>query len=243
MDARLIRDTAADGAWNMAMDEAIARVVAETGVPVIRFYYWCEPTLSLGYFQPYSHRQSHHASQSCPVVRRSSGGGALLHHHELTYSLAIATHTSPRFDKLYGILHESLCQCLVNQGIHATQWSRPTDRARESEFLCFHRRTSPDVVVGDFKILGSAQRKRRGVVLQHGSLLLAKSDCAPQLLGIADVAHPVDENELINDWAAALERAFHWTLGPSTANTRERSLAQSIRNDRFLRPDWTHRRI
>jgi lipoate-protein ligase A len=243
MDARLIRDTAADGAWNMAMDEALARVVGETGVPVIRFYRWSEPTLSLGYFQSYGQRQSHQASQDCPVVRRNSGGGALLHHHELTYSLAIATGTYPREQSLYDILHGSLCQSLANQEICANQWGRPTDTTRESEFLCFRRRTSPDVVVGDWKILGSAQRKRRGVVLQHGSLLLATSACAPELLGISELAHPLDENALVIDWVDALKHSLNWTMVPSIADTGERELAQSIRNDRFLKREWTERRV
>jgi lipoate-protein ligase A len=55
MDARLIVDEPHDGAWNMAVDEALAHQAGESGVPVLRLYQWAEPTLSLGYFQTERH--------------------------------------------------------------------------------------------------------------------------------------------------------------------------------------------
>src|SRR5437667_329111 len=54
-------------------------------------------------------------------------------------------------------------------------------------FLCFERRTCGDIILGDAKIVGSAQRRRRGAVLQHGSVLLSRSDFALELPGIAEL--------------------------------------------------------
>ena len=76
---RLIVDPPASGAWNMAVDEALLESVADGGPATLRFYQWSEPTLSLGYFQPYADREQHEASRELTVVRRSTGGGALIH--------------------------------------------------------------------------------------------------------------------------------------------------------------------
>ena len=85
----LIVDAPADGAWNMAADEALLHTVSNTETPVLRFYQWQSPTLSLGYFQSYADRNQHAASLEADVVRRLSGGGAILHDQELTYSLVL----------------------------------------------------------------------------------------------------------------------------------------------------------
>src|SRR5438445_617792 len=82
---RLIHDLPGDGPWNMAVDEALLEDAARSGRPTLRFYGWAEPTLSLGYFQPYAQRASHPPSSRCAVVRRPTGGGAILHDAELTY--------------------------------------------------------------------------------------------------------------------------------------------------------------
>ena len=83
---RVIVDPPADGAWNMAVDEALLLSDERTGL-TIRFYQWEEPTLSLGYFQSLAEREQHPPSVDCPMVRRASGGGAILHDRELTYSM------------------------------------------------------------------------------------------------------------------------------------------------------------
>src|SRR4051812_39572627 len=85
----LIIDAPADGAWNMALDEALLHAAESDGTATLRFYGWREPTLSLGYFQKHVDRALHSASENCTLVRRTSGGGAILHDRELTYSIAL----------------------------------------------------------------------------------------------------------------------------------------------------------
>src|SRR5512138_2930824 len=85
---RLLRHPPAGGAWNMAVDEALAEAVgAGTSPPTLRLYGWERPTLSVGYLQ----REAAPAALAAeiPVVRRPSGGRAVLHDRELTYSLAL----------------------------------------------------------------------------------------------------------------------------------------------------------
>src|ERR1700690_2091076 len=85
----LIVDPPGEGAWNMALDEALLEAAQNEGIATLRFYSWREATLSLGYFQGAADRRLHQASADCASVRRASGGGAILHDCELTYSIAL----------------------------------------------------------------------------------------------------------------------------------------------------------
>jgi lipoate-protein ligase A len=247
MEARIILDSGHDGPWNMACDEALAHYAGETGVPVLRLYQWKEPTLSLGYFQSFAERSSHEPSAGCTVVRRASGGGALLHDHECTYSLAIPNSTVPDGQSIIELIHRTLCQCLRDRGLPAAFWGEPIAAEREAEFLCFRRRTPHDLVLNDFKIVGSAQRKRKRVLMQHGGILLARSKHAPELPGIADLAvdlaTPVDVEDLTNDWIDTLMSELSWQPEHSEVSLEEKELANHLRNSRFLNSDWTFKRI
>src|SRR3954451_18997918 len=87
---RMIDTPPAPGAWNMAVDEALAASVADGGVPVLRFYRWEPACLSLGRNQPARGRYdlAALAAAGVDVVRRPTGGRAVLHRRELTYSAA-----------------------------------------------------------------------------------------------------------------------------------------------------------
>jgi lipoate-protein ligase A len=91
---RLLDTPPAPGAWNMALDEALAESVAEGGAPVLRFYRWSPACLSLGRNQPAAGRYDLDAlaRRGWEVVRRPTGGRAVLHHRELTYSVALPRH-------------------------------------------------------------------------------------------------------------------------------------------------------
>ncbi len=110
LSCHLIVDSPADGVWNMAVDEALLDAATVEGIPTLRFYSWCEPTLSLGYFQAHADRKLHTASLACPLVRRASGGGAILHDGELTYSIVLPqSHpAAARPDRLYQAFHQTL---------------------------------------------------------------------------------------------------------------------------------------
>ena len=191
MDARLIIDEPASGSWNMALDEALLESAGTNKRATLRFYRWSEPTLSLGYFQRLEDRHQHVASRDCALVRRGSGGGAILHDHELTYSFVapVTDRVGANVEQLYDVFHETLVEELSSRGVRATLCESPSKVPRDEElFLCFQRRSIGDVLFADSKICGSAQRRHQGAVLQHGSLLLEASPCAPELPGIREVS-------------------------------------------------------
>jgi lipoate-protein ligase A len=172
---------------------------------LIRLYYWSEPTLSLGNFQSIQELERAEDTAGHPDlgrlawVQRKTGGGAILHDQEVTYSIVVPSDGSPvglgskgHSEKLYRAVHESVVAGLVQMGFDARLSEACTcsvaggSKGKEP-FLCFHRRTPVDVVVGDHKVLGSAQRRVKTGLLQHGSFLVSRSPYYPSLLGIADL--------------------------------------------------------
>ena len=251
---RLIIDPPQDGAWNMAVDEALLDAAAERGTATLRFYQWREPTLSLGYFQSYGERQMHAASQGAAVVRRLSGGGALMHDREVTYSLCLPpAHPMARdAPALYEVVHRALIGVLGAWGVvpalHGDDGSAMDDA--EEPFLCFARRTSADVVLrsdrdasSSAKIVGSAQRRRRGAVLQHGAVLLVASRFAPELPGIGDLTGtPLTAETLIEPWQDALAAALNLQLDPADSERDLHEQAQRLQQEKYSSRAWTERR-
>jgi lipoate-protein ligase A len=251
---RLIIDPPQDGAWNMAVDEALLDEAAERGTATLRFYQWGEPTLSLGYFQSYAERQTHAASQGAAVVRRLSGGGALMHDREVTYSLCLPpAHPMARdAPALYEVVHRALIGVLgawgVAPALHGDE-SSATDDADEP-FLCFARRTSADVVLrsdrdasSSAKIVGSAQRRRRGAVLQHGAVLLGASRFAPELPGINDLASkPLTPATLIEPWQDALAAALNLQFSQAQSERDLHKQVQRLQREKYSSRAWTERR-
>jgi lipoate-protein ligase A len=242
---RLILDGPADGAWNMAVDETLLALAARDGGPILRFYGWSEPTLSLGYFQPYGDRQGHPPSRACPVVRRPSGGGAIVHDRELTYSFAVpVAHPLARPpDALYRLFHETLAEALPPPDGRppAGLWTGPAHAA--GAFLCFERRAAGDLVCEAAKIAGSAQRRRRGALVQHGGVLLACSAAAPDLPGWEDLCGaPCPAAALIAAWCDRLARRAGLAWRTLPLGPEESRLAGLLADTKYRRPGWTRRR-
>jgi lipoate-protein ligase A len=260
---QLIIDPPASGACNMAVDEALLAAAADTGTATLRLYEWEEPTLSLGYFQRYDDRRQHAASLNCAVVRRSSGGGAILHDRELTYSLTLPARLVPDPQALYTRVHCATIELLMRMaGGEGSGWAlRLCDRdsaasAGAEPFLCFQRRSCGDVLLrqpadvssdasgtSEWKILGSAQRRRRGAVLQHGSLLLERSPAAPELPGLGDLtglAFPAER------WRKALPAALAEALGirlqEGGMSAAVRTAADAIARQKYGAREWSRRR-
>lgn len=240
---RLLIDGPASGAWNMAVDEALL-LSAQGGQATLRFYQWSPATLSLGYFQSHADRARHAPSQSCAMVRRTTGGGAILHDRELTYSIALPCRErfSTSAEGIYDALHDSLVASLAKFGISASRCER-SDPTREENFLCFERRARGDVLLAEFKIAGSAQRRHGGALLQHGSVLLAASEHAPTLPGIAELAGCVWEPpEFIEIWNQELSSALGAKLYAGSYSNAEITRAHDVAANRYEQGEWTNRR-
>ena len=139
--------------------------------PVLRLYRWDPPALSLGRFQP-DDDVDHDACarHGVGVVRRPTGGRALLHGGDVTYAVAFPRPraTPPRVDALYEWLAGGLIAGLALLGVDAAV-ARNDGPAGP---VCFAGQQGADLRVGERKLCGSAQVRRDGAVLQHGSVLI-----------------------------------------------------------------------
>ena len=223
-------DPPADGATNMALDEALAAEAARLDRVLVRISTWSEPTLSLGAFQAIAEARAHRGLAGVKIVRRPSGGGAILHGSDVTLAVAVPRlHPSGGTQQLYDAVHKALVAELAARGIAAglsaggTRGEQtggdPVDSGAgtpsaagppaEGPLLCFDRRAVGDVVLpvadgrlgGDSKILGSAQRRLRGAVLQHGSLLLGANRLVPEESRHPGLADLQQSQGFGGDWA------------------------------------------
>jgi len=197
----LLEDPPGSGAWNMAVDRALL----ESEGAWLRFYEWSEATISLGWFQTIEDLPD--APEGVPIVRRLTGGGALLHDRELTISLALPEALLPGGGiETYRPLHDAVGEALRALGIPVeTAPRRPTTRARGGAAWCFARAAAPDLVLpGSGKIFGSAQRRRRGRILHHGSLFLR----APSRPAGAAALDLEETGPILSSVAAFLGRFF-----------------------------------
>ena len=243
--ARLIIDKQS-GPINMAVDEALL-LSAPRSCPTLRFYQWQEPTLSLGYFQNAADRMGHEASAGCPIVRRSTGGGAILHDQELTYCfvLPVSSQDKAAAQPLYYAFHETLVLALELVGVKADLYAAESlvQIGQAEPFLCFQRRAAGDVILGSEKVCGSAQRRQKESLLQHGSVLLRRSAFAPELGGVNDLsASDVTFERLAALWIPFLEERLNLRFRCAELTQPERACAERLAEDRFGADSWSLRR-
>ncbi len=242
----LVEDQPTTGSWNMAIDDALLNADLPAQTAVLRLYQWKPACTSLGYFQPLQQRQSHQASAHTDCIRRASGGGAIVHDHELTYSFVFPLHqlTSAQISGVYDLFHDSLIRLFQGLGISATKCVDPPAVPKgEQPFLCFQRRAPGDVLIHQFKVVGSAQRRNRTHVLQHGSILLKQSTAAPELPGILELTH-VDLTSLdwVTNWLADLSDIFQCQISSYSLTYEQLKMADKVEKERFLNQKWLQRR-
>lgn len=277
MDGYALNDIPRGGVENMALDQRLLEVAGTEQCVLLRVYRWSAPTLSLGYFQPYLQRLTHSHSSELPVVRRATGGGAIVHHYDWTYCIAVPEQMTignahPRsgvnlgaLQPLYDCVHDAVIEWLGTRRIAACKWTNdcPVDSpsppvAKQHRFLCFERRSCGDIVVDDHKVMGSAQRRGRGALLQHGSLLLATSPYAPSLQGLSPTTELTSQSLLgrfdsPDGSSENLLASFFDHLCHTLSAAIEVDLRQVAELDetpcqwqwpcstRFADPQWTHR--
>jgi lipoate-protein ligase A len=113
----------------------------------------------------------------------------------------------------------------------------------DEPFLCFQRRAVGDVLLGEHKIAGSAQRRRGGAILQHGSVLLARSPYAPELPGISDLCgRTVAFDQLVQPLADEIAASLQLRLCAADVTEAERTLAASLQDEKYSARSWTARR-
>jgi lipoate-protein ligase A len=235
----------AAGAPNMAADEALLQTALD-GTPSLRFYGWSEPTVSLGYFQPEALRRADPRLAQLPFVRRPSGGATLVHHHEVTYALSLPPglpwQSAPAAQVWLKRMHEIIAAALGDLGVQA----RPHVPSPRDEFpgpLCFRHFAAGDLLIDGFKVTGSAQRRHRGALLQHGAILLAQSPFTPELPGVLELT---GRRLTAEEVRAAVRERFRggtgWRLEEGELTREEQRAAAELETEKYAADAWSRKR-
>ena len=240
---RLLPTATASGRANMARDEALLQSALDCGAASLRFYYWSEPTLSLGYFQSHTERLADPLLKDVVYVRRPTGGAAILHHYETTYALALPAglpwHNSENW---ICRMHHAIAAALRRMDVHASAVACGEEQ-KLGPHLCFLHQTPADLRVNGHKAVGSARRRPRGATMQHGSILLKRSPYAPALPGICDLAgREIDPQELEQSIVGELAKATGWSFEHSDWTDAERRGAAELERGKYATRQWNEKR-
>jgi lipoate-protein ligase A len=253
----------------MAVDEAILESTSKgINLPTLRLYAWDPPCLSLGYAQPVSDvdiAQLH--AYGWEMVRRATGGRAILHTDELTYSVC-GLDTDPILTgdilSSYKRLSSAILAALqhIGLGVEALPKEKK-EPGTELEPICFEVPSNYEITINGKKLVGSAQSRRMGSVLQHGTLPLsgnltritwalvfpdeaARQTAAERLLQRAttietSLGTAVTWDQAADAFAAAFEETLHLNLQPAELTPEELSRADELVAEKYAHPDWNLR--
>lgn len=202
---RLVLTPPLSGALNMAVDLGLMARARETGEAVLRIYTWAVPTLSFGRNQTAVGRYAldRIAALGADVVRRPTGGRAILHHREITYSVTALATEAVGLRSSYGRINAVLLDALLRLGVPAEVAAPKSRTPKPTDAPCFVAPTEGEMTTGGQKLVGSAQWREDGALLQHGSILV---DDDQETLGTLMVTPPLDYTP-VGTLRAALGRA------------------------------------
>jgi lipoyl(octanoyl) transferase len=262
-------------AYNMALDEALLEWHSKGKIPpTIRFYGWAPATLSIGYFQKVEKEVNMEAVKQYGLgfVRRPTGGRGVLHDQELTYSV-IVSEKHPEMPatvtEAYRVISEGILEGFKKVGLDAYFAVPRTDEERNAlknprSAVCFDAPSWYELVVEGRKVAGSAQTRQKGVILQHGSIILdinedklfdlfnypsdrVRERMQKNFKNKAVAINALRETPLTMDQA---KQAFHYgfekglniTLEPYTLTAEEDAEVWEIAKTRYEQDSWNYRK-
>ncbi|WP_270179246.1 lipoate--protein ligase family protein [Alkalihalobacillus sp. CinArs1] len=262
-------------AYNMALDEALLKWHSEGLIPpVIRFYGWDPATLSVGYFQQVDRDIDLTAVEryNMGFVRRPTGGRAVLHDKEVTYSV-IVNEDYPNMPKTvteaYRVISEGLRLGFVELGLDA-YFAIPQSEEEKAELrsprsgVCFDSPSYYELVVEGRKVAGSAQTRQKGVILQHGSILLDIDedklfDCfkfknerirermqrgfRKKAVAINALrSEPVSTNDAIQAFYNGFEEGLGIELEPYELSDEQEAYVNNLAEERYMSDEWNYKK-
>jgi lipoyl(octanoyl) transferase len=261
--------------FNMALDEALLDWHSDGKIPpVIRFYGWNPATLSIGYFQKVEKEIDLDAVKKLQLgfVRRPTGGRGVLHEHELTYSV-IVSEEHPNMPKTvteaYRVISEGILKGFQQLGLEAYFAEPKTLEERDAlknprSAVCFDAPSWYELVVEGRKVAGSAQTRQKGVILQHGSILLdldeeklfslfkypndrvkdrMKKAFKSKAVAINDISsRKISLDEAKEAFYKGFREGLNIELQPYELTSEELDYVQKLAEERYANDDWNYKR-
>ncbi|ANU12239.1 biotin/lipoate A/B protein ligase family protein [Planococcus antarcticus] len=258
----------------MALDEALLTWHSEGLIPpVIRFYSWEPAALSIGYFQKVEKEIDMEMVNRLGLgfVRRPTGGRGVLHEHELTYSIIVSEDypdIPETVTEAYRVLSEGLLEGFKNLGLDAYFSVPDTDDKRADlkkpkSAVCFDAPSWYEMVVGGKKVAGSAQTRQKGVILQHGAILIDLD--AEKLLSVFKFSNeeakqrmrikipekavsinslrkePTTQEECIQAFKTGFEQALSIDLQPYVLTEQQLEDVKTLEEKKYANDEWNFR--
>ncbi len=236
----------------MAIDCTLHDWAAAQGVHILRLYRWDPFCLSFGRHEPVLRRYGRDRIESLGLdcVRRPTGGRMVWHARELTYAVA-APNSFGSLPVAYERVHRMLLSAVSTLGADAHLAPAPRRTPSPNDGACFASPVGGEILVGERKVLGSAQLRDRGALLQHGSLLLEDDQApvhalageSPERAPEAPLSAILDRQVTFDDAAdAIMQAAAAWTTTWTEAPV-EKILSQATgRGGQFRSEAWTWER-
>jgi len=254
---RLLRLETNDAFTNMAIDEAILTARIAGLVPnTLRFYRWKPSAVSIGRFQDVFNEVNveNCSKHGVDIVRRITGGGAVYHDHdgEITYSVVFNEKDLGFMDVVsaYNVICNGLIEAAKVLGIRA-------------DFHPGDPKQCPNVTIYGRKVSGSAQHRRRGALLQHGTFLVdidlgkmfrfLKVPWAQTFMDVLNIAQKrltsiqqelgssVSMEQAYQALVKGFQKALEAEFIEGELTSYEQSLAKSLRKEKFSTDDWNLR--
>jgi lipoyl(octanoyl) transferase len=242
---------------NMAIDEALLQdFTACCSIPVLRIYRWNPAALSIGFSQnPIQDLDlSACKRRNISFVRRMTGGGVIFHDDELTYSIVCSENdlAGRCFAKqTYMLLCSFIIKAYRSMGLDAG-FALTGKRPPEAGWACFKQMERYDIVVNGKKIGGNAQKRKKGLIFQHGSIPLGpgvdkvleflqdKTDfisekaCSLSYAMGKDISYENLKKILVDSF----EKSFHIRLSESNLSSTERLSAEHLLKFKYNTKEW-----
>lgn len=271
---RLIIDNEArSGAANMAMDQALAEAAAAgDSPPTLRFYRWQPPAVSLGRHQPITDIAKDVVEElGYDIVRRPTGGRAILHTDELTYAVTAAA-DEPRVSgslmDAYLRLSNALLNGLQRVGLHADKAAGDVRAGPNVSAACFEVPSAYEITAHGKKLIGSAQSRRAGYVLQHGSLplvgdigrlidvlalpdeqraqlraeLVARACTMAEAMGVEENDPSLDFKHVANAIVQGFGELLNLTFKPAQPSAAELRRTAELIREQYANAEWMAKR-
>lgn len=269
---RLIIDGPGAPDWNMAVDRALLDIALEKATPpTLRLYWWEPPALSLGANQRGEDIVDWEGLEAdgYGVVRRPTGGRAILHSEELTYSVVSPAPPGGIIEAyrwLAGGLQGGLKEAGINLDLERSRRLRSGRGMKSGEERmnplrvrqpCFAAAGRYELVSGGRKVVGSAQYRCRGWLMQHGSILLGPDHLnLPRYLRDVDsereieklkaatvdcstlIGQKLEAFELLSPFTSGFARALGIALEEGELGKAERRRAELLRLHQFGNDVW-----
>ncbi|CAM3123265.1 biotin/lipoate A/B protein ligase family protein [Filibacter tadaridae] len=261
--------------FNMALDEALLEWHSKGEIgPVLRFYEWQPATLSIGYFQSVEKEieLDEVKKNGLGFVRRPTGGRGVLHEHELTYSVIVSEaypDMPETVTEAYRVISGGVLKGFQNLGLNAAfsvpdTVEKSTDLKKPKSAVCFDAPSWYELVVEGKKVAGSAQTRQKGVILQHGAILLSLDEnklvslfkfetetqrermrkSLPEKAVAIDrlASRSISVEECVHAFSKGFEEALDITLEPFELTATQQEFVREIERKKYANDKWTFKK-